>query len=71
MSLMDRSINMKPNAKLNGVQVDASHISRSRRIKKKLFYLSLVHYPKMDPIIIIISTIIHTIFFLLPFELSL
>lgn len=32
MSLMDRSINMKLNAKSNSFQVDASHISRSNII---------------------------------------
>lgn len=31
---MDRSINMKLNAKSNGVQVDASHISGSSRSKE-------------------------------------
>lgn len=72
MSLMDRPINMKLNAKSNSVQVGASHISKVVGMKKKVLYLSLVHYPMIDIIIIIIIiTIIHKALFLLPSELSL
>lgn len=72
MSLMDRPINMKLNAKSVFRLMLLTYPEVVGMKKKKLFYLSLLHYPMIDTIIIIIIiTIIYKILFLLPFELSL